>query len=240
MRSAFGFGAAFVFVAAASAQVTIPASASIGPVPGVPGDGLNGDIWSSYSPSIVGSEAIIAAGPSAGQFCSTLVDYPRGAEIVLNVDAPLSEFLGSDADTLMGLQPTVNTAATTWLFTGFIAIANPGELTFGLLSDDGFRLRIAGETVTSFDGDRGPGFSFGAATFESAGLYPIELLYWANEVGISGVQLDWSGPSTINYGNSGLAGLVPTEVLYKVPGPGSAAVAAVACMTLMVRRRRVS
>ena len=81
--------------------------------------------------------------------------------------------------------------------TGKIRIPTAGVYTFGVNSDDGFRLSIAGKTFTNatnaevtngaltfFDG-RGAANSFGQVTFDAPGDYDIQLLNWEGGGGAS-------------------------------------------------------
>jgi hypothetical protein len=86
--------------------------------------------------------------------------------------------------------------------------------------------------VTQFDGDRGFGLSSETATFTEPGLYPIDLLYWANDVGASGVELLW------NAGTTQPLTVIPQSSLYRdVPSPGSVLLLGMAGFALVRRRR---
>jgi hypothetical protein len=58
---------------------------------------------------------------------------------------------------------------------GAVYIPEPGEWTFGVNSDDGFRL-LVGDNQISFNGGRGPGDTLGVFNFSEAGVYPLYLL----------------------------------------------------------------
>ena len=71
------------------------------------------------------------------------------------------------------------------------AVPGAGDWTFGVNSDDGFRLTIVGATFTSqtnataitgntleYDGGRGPADTFGVITGLAPGEYDLRLAYW--------------------------------------------------------------
>lgn len=65
-------------------------------------------------------------------------------------------------------------------YTGFLSVPTPGRRTFGVNSDDGFRLRIDGTVVAEYPPPRGPGITLGEYNFPSAGNYRIELTWYEN------------------------------------------------------------
>jgi PA14 domain len=238
----FAVGAAVLAAVASlsSARPTVPASSSVGDVPGSVGNGLNGSIW-SWPGGNFGTVDTITATDPASTFRSTLVDYPNASDDIVNVDgSTLGAFLGSDAGTLAGsFDSSTQVGSLLFRFSGFIAIQNAGDVIFAVGSDDGARLTIGGVLITGFDGDRGFGFSSDTATFEAGGLYPVELIYWANGVGQSGVEWYSSIPGGPDSGTPFTGGsIVPTDVLYTViPAPTAAAVFGLAGV-LVARRRR--
>ena len=60
---------------------------------------------------------------------------------------------------------------------GFVTIPQPGPWTFGVSSDDGFRLTV-GEFTDACDCLRGPGDTLQTFNFSSAGDYPIRLVFF--------------------------------------------------------------
>jgi hypothetical protein len=58
-----------------------------------------------------------------------------------------------------------------------VTIPAAGNWTFGVNSDDGFRLTVGSFTV-QYDPPRGPGDTFGTFNFPSAGTYPLRLVYY--------------------------------------------------------------
>lgn len=223
----------------ASAAVIIPPSAATGPVPGTPGTGLQGNVWDYAAGDITEAIGVTTTLAPSSTFLSSLQDYPLGPAPTVFQPDTLGAFLGADAASLSGSVRDIDSIfGKIFVFQGFIAISNPTTYTFTVGSDDGFRLKIGGETVTEFVNSRPFGFSSGDASFSQPGLYPVEIFYWANAGGQSGLQFEatvFGGPS---YGNSGVpgSGIVPTSVLY-VPSAGSAGLA-LAGVLLMARRRR--
>jgi len=65
-------------------------------------------------------------------------------------------------------------------YTGFVHVPSPGTRTFGVNSDDGFRLRIDGKIVCEYPPPRGPAVTTGTFNFPAAGSYPIELTWYEN------------------------------------------------------------
>ncbi|MBI4601451.1 MAG: CotH kinase family protein [Planctomycetes bacterium] len=65
-------------------------------------------------------------------------------------------------------------------YTGYIHVPSAGSRTFGVNSDDGFRLRLNGAVVAEYPPPRGPGVTTGAYGFPAAGSYPIELTWYEN------------------------------------------------------------
>ncbi|MHB1034284.1 MAG: lamin tail domain-containing protein [Pirellulales bacterium] len=91
--------------------------------------------------------------------------------------------------------------------TARVHIPSVGNYTFGVNSDDGFTLKVAGGTFVSgsgytsgsgdtfaFDSLRGPADTVGTFSFTAAGDYDLTLLFWENGGG-SGVEL-WAAPGT--------------------------------------------
>ncbi|MCU0688291.1 MAG: PA14 domain-containing protein [Phycisphaerales bacterium] len=198
----------------------------VGPLPGAPGSGLQGVIFSAAVNSLDQALTAIQTGVPAGGVTGATINYGNSS-----VSTPLSTWLGTDAPSLTGLPGTTPASGLIFNFGGFIAISTPGTYAFIVTSDDGMRLNIGGVTVTSFPGDRSFSPSTGSVTFSGAGVYPIELLYWANTSGESGLRLEWTVPGSA-------PAVVPQSVLYLVPSPGATALLAFG--GVMVGRRRRS
>lgn len=224
--------AVVAFVAGSASAVIIPAATSAGPVPAAPGDGLNGTIWLSgyQGSSLVSNLAYTLATPPSGTFRSTVVDYPLVGDFV-QVGDPLANLLGADAASIVGFDPAAqNSSGHLYLFRGFLAVAQAGTVRLGVGSDDGFAFAISNIEVASFDGERGFAYTFGDATFEAAGLYPINIFFYSNFAGESGVT----------FAEQFITGTIQTvdgSRLYTVPGPAAATLGALGGL-LAARRRR--
>lgn len=219
------------FAGAAAAQVNYGLGTRAAEVPSFIGDGLTGSIWTSYAPNIAGSRAITSIGSAAVSFAARAMDYPQGADFV-DSGSPLNDFLGTDAASLIGLDgATENSSGKVFTFTGFIAIRGPGTYRFTVASDDGMELLIGGQRVTAFDGDRGFDPTSGSGDFAESGLYTIDLLYWANDNGESGMAFSWLRPGDLD------PAIVSSADLYTIiPTPSAAALLALG--GLMAARRR--
>jgi hypothetical protein len=65
-------------------------------------------------------------------------------------------------------------------YTGYINVASAGTRTFGVHSDDGFRLRINNTVVCEYPPPRGPDTTLGTYNFPGAGSFPIQLDWYEN------------------------------------------------------------
>ena len=147
------------------------------------GSGLSGQIFDTNGSmnSLSAADALIAAGGPDVSFTATTVDYDGGSTV--------GGFLGSDGS---GATGTTGATADTFVvkIVGYIKI-EAGSHNFSVTSDDGFRLKIGGETVTEFVSDRSPETSNGSFNAPEDGLYPIEIVYWENGGGQElNVQMD--------------------------------------------------
>jgi len=75
-------------------------------------------------------------------------------------------------------------------FTGFVEIGRPGEYMFFIDADDGFRLRVGGQTVVEMPGLAS---ASGSISFGEAGIYPVELAFF-ELVGPAYLSLSWIQP----------------------------------------------
>ncbi|MCP5007976.1 MAG: hypothetical protein GY941_29190, partial [Planctomycetes bacterium] len=203
-----------------ASSVTIPISSL---VPGVGiGDGLVGEFYDSNVTSNIAADSFIGSHSPSASFVSTLMDYPNGSGgTTLNTQS-VGTFLGID-------DPGITTplGSSIFLFSGFIEIDKtfdetpttaPVDVSFAIRSDDGMRLKIGGITVTEFTSPRQ--FSdtptIITASFDQAGLYPVEILYWNMSAGNRGA-IEWytsipGGPANTS-SNIPNGGIVPTSIL---------------------------
>lgn len=225
------------------AEIIIPASRAIGPVPAQPGEGLTGYAYAFPDPfnnlrTLADADAFIAGNAPAATFLASQIDYPRPG----GGGAALAELLGPDAASLDPASFGSTSPSLVYRFLGAIAITagldldptSPTiEVEFAMGSDDASRLRIGGLDVLRVAGpdptdERGvyDANDFRTiASFGGPGLYPVEIVWWD---WYGGVSIHWFGsipgapqPNT----PPGLAGIVPTSVLYAapaaVPEPGT-------------------
>jgi hypothetical protein len=88
-------------------------------------------------------------------------------------------------------------------YTGYISVPSAGTRTFGVHSDDGFRLRINGALVAEHPPPRGPGTTTGTYNFPAAGSYPIQLDWYENGGGdiVQFFQEGAGGSALVNAGS---------------------------------------
>ena len=245
LRLMFCVAMATLLVLPASAlAVDIPASSAVGPVPGTPGDGLNGRYWQltpkQVDPTDDGLKLvgipIMQSEPATATFDSTVIDY-TGDDLT-----PIGQWLQVDGASLVGGDPAVNNMDDGLInVKGYIAVSSPGTLDFYAPSDDGNILTIGGVTVIDNDGGHGqPGPSpGGAATFTEVGLYPLELAYfngdWTDDAGAHG-----GAALQLFSGTDDTGAILATNVLYKVPEPSSIVLAGLglAALLYVIRRRK--
>jgi len=221
--SVFLMAAGLIFAGTAYA-VSIPTSAMEAAV-GI-NNGLNGEYYNSgpyYS--IRDAEAFVDSNAPTATFMSTAIDYPNGAQDTVDSSTTLSNYLGADASSLTNPGAGANELNTSvFRFSGYISIleafdqntdAGSIDVEFTVGSDDGFLLRIGDALVTEFSGPRSFRNTSGVASFGSAGLYSLELIYYEN---FGGTGIEFS--SSISGG-----GIVSQEYLFKdirpVPEPST-------------------
>jgi hypothetical protein len=222
-------------VALGGARVLVPGESRVGPVPAVPGDGLDTAVWHYGVNNINSAVAHGTTNPADASFRATHVDYPNGGDNIVSGDVSLLQFLGADAASYAG--PVDGVLGEIFHFTGFLAVpAARVTHTFAVGSDDGMRLLIGGVNVLEQGGDRPFNFTIADVQFELEGLYPIELWYYANLQGESGVELYSSIPGGPDSGTPFFGGsVIPVASLYRIPEPVSSGLFALA--VLLARRR---
>jgi MYXO-CTERM domain-containing protein len=98
------------------------------------------------------------------------------------------------------------------VYRGYINIKTAGTKTFGVSSDDGYRMQIGGVTVSEFQGNRGQQTDTRRATFAEPGVYPIEVIYWEQgslaslEIALSQGEFVFTGGSVATPVAPGTAG----------------------------------
>ena len=166
------------------AQLVIPATESVGPVPASPGTGLNGyyfhvdDAFQGTIVTIANAQQIAMGTPTA-TFIAMTLNYGNS-----NDDVPVQVFLdtngGTDGDTLMPLI-TDPVGSAVFDMKGYFSVTDTSFLYhFGLNSDDGSLLTLgqSGITAINNDGDHAPVLKEADIEFEAPGLYPIEIVFY--------------------------------------------------------------
>ena len=135
--------------------------------------------------------------PATGDFVATSFDY-TGNDLT-----PMSEWLGSDSDSLLGEDTILGDAA--FRMVGYLRVEEPGERTFTTSSDDGSVVYVNDTLVVSNDNGHGSMSVTGTIDFPEPGYYPIDVRYfngdWTNDAG------DHGGASFV--GDEGFSGFVP-------------------------------
>jgi hypothetical protein len=205
--------------------VTVNASQDLAAMPANAGTGLAGSFYSFGSGTTIGSLAVAnsligaASGPTA-TFTTATVCFPDCAGRSFSDTSSLTNLLNghvsnfSYAVPASGIPASVSESAM--VLTGFIAVNQAGTYNFNLGSDDGSQLTIGGQTVITNDFDHGFQNDTGSATFTTAGLYAINVLFF-EDTGSTGLDL-WasdasSGSCIIGRAASCVAGTVATGLL---------------------------
>jgi hypothetical protein len=182
------------------------------------GEGLKGEVFDTGSglSRLSQIDDLTANNDPSVTFTATNLDYSGGSTI--------GAFLGEDAASASG---ATDARAETFAIklTGYIRL-DAGNHEFGVRTDDGFRLKINGETVTEFDGNRGARTSSGTFEADGPGLYEVEIVYWENgggqvlDVELNGEQLSggilFSEPPP-GYAQNADGVFVRAESLFEIP-----------------------
>ncbi len=119
-------------------------------------------------------ESLIAGKTPDATFVSTNLNY-GGVSTNLGEGTNLQTFLGNDKASL-STDPG-NTSDAIIKLSGQISLA-AGNYTFKVTSDDGFILRIDGQDVVKFDGNRSAASTTANFTIPTGGAHQIEIVYW--------------------------------------------------------------
>jgi VCBS repeat-containing protein len=120
-------------------------------------------------------ESLIAGKTPNATFIATTLNYGNGVTTDLGAGTNLQTFLGNDKASL-STDPVTTTDAIIKL-SGQVSLA-AGNYTFKVTSDDGFILRIDGQDVVKFDGNRGAAATTANYTIATSGNHQIEIIYW--------------------------------------------------------------
>ena len=207
----------------ASATTVIAADQAIQAGPGA--SGLAGTFW--HVPAFTTGysiDATLAArdtNAATGTFTSSATGY-YGSD-----GSSITDFLGSDGASYTGTVTDVSDGI--FEFKGFIYVAAPGTINFGLNHDDAAQLTIGNQILIS---QNCCGYQAEDAVFSQAGMYAIDLVY-ANTYyyGVGGAVVELSAN-----------GQVMRDGLFKdVPEPGSASLMLIGALGLLgaaARRRK--
>ena len=174
-----------------------------------------GEFWDVSAPNRSIDQALNAitgVAPTA-TFQSTAIDYPNGATTRTSSSVTLSQFLGTDAASIVG-NGNAQIITSVFRFTGFIDLI-PGQQNFNLGSDDGFRLTIDNNVVSQQNGPRAFRFTE-LDTDAGEGRVPFELIFYEN-FGRTGVEfyIDsvLASPAAIPLPNTASLGLLSLAAL---------------------------
>lgn len=147
---------------------------------------FQGEFFASATPfqNINQAVAAIAGQSPTATFVSTAIDYPNGNPNVQASNLTLATFLGSDAASIVG-NPNEQITTSVFRFTGLVDL-QPGQQSFAIGSDDGFRLSFNNTVVAQQSGPRSFRFT-NQLTDVGSGRVPFELIFYEN-FGRTGVE----------------------------------------------------
>ena len=171
------------------------------PIPSIPGDGARVFIYNGIGGGTTPTPSALIGKTPSGSTLTPIFDFPNPGAVI-NVG---NNFLSFFANTTTPPDALLDIPASNFILESdfFLAIPksadlNPGtpeiEIRIGVGSDDGFYLEIDDRFLGSA-GDRGFSYSWMDFVVGSEGLYPVQLLYAANQVGQSGLELAWTTAS---------------------------------------------
>ncbi len=120
-------------------------------------------------------EALITGKTPDATFTATTLNYGNGVTTDLGAGTNLQTFLGTDKASLSTDPGTTSDAIIK--LSGQVSLA-AGTYSFKVTSDDGFILRIDGQDVVKFDGNRGAAATTATYTIPTSGAHQIEIIYW--------------------------------------------------------------
>ncbi len=190
------------------------------PLPSVDGDGVTIDLYNGIGGGRAPLPSDIATRAPSGSTLSPFIDFPRPGSVI-NVGNSFNSFF---ADTTTPPDQVAGLSAQNFILDidFYLGITdemdlNPAtediDLTMSVGSDDGFHLTFDNQFIGS-TGDRGFSFSGFNLSVPEEGLYPVNLLFAANSVGQSGLELWWNTASTGSQ-------LIPQSAMYVDPNVGN-------------------
>lgn len=207
------------------AAVDIPVSSAASRIiPSAPGDGVFIELFNGIGGGAAPTPADLEGRTPSGTTLSPFIDFPRPGQTV----AVGSKFNVFFANTTVPPVQVRGLAARnfTLRIRFFLKITrnldrlpdtDPIDVRLVVSSDDGFRLTVGNQFLGSA-GARGFTPSAVGVRFEDEGLYPVDLLYEANNVGISGLEFRWRvATQTTDV-------IVPQTRMYLTAGSGDEAI----------------
>ena len=195
---------------AQAARVTVPA---------VPGNGVFIELFNGIGGGAVPAPSLISNLAPSGTCLSPVIDFPHPGSVI-NVGSSFTNFF---SDTTRPPDQVLGLSALNFILrsTFYLAVSRDDDvhpetpeidIRLGVGSDDGFYL-LAGTNFLGSSSDRSFNYSWMDVSFQDEGLYPIMLLYAANAVGQSGLELSWQiGTNTTT--------IIPQSALYVSPDLG--------------------
>lgn len=229
-------GLAFLLFGGAASAVAVPIP--IGPPVVGPGDGLNAHwvaVDPAFNPNSIGDAlAVLGMGPGDPGFVAAVDQSP--VAVINHEDgcsAGCGDFFADDLPSPLGASDSFAVR-----FSGYLNIVDPGSYAFRTRHDDGFRLTIGGEVVSSF-GDTAPRTTLNPAVLLAAGFYTFEFIGW--EQGVEWVhELSWQRPGAIDFTLPGSPGEEVFFTANPVPEPGTLGLIGAGIAALVARRRRAA
>jgi hypothetical protein len=196
---------------AQAARVTVPA---------VPGNGVFIELFNGIGGGAVPAPSLVSNVTPSGTTLSPVIDFPHPGSII-NVGSSFNNFF---QDTTRPPDQVLGLSALNFILrnTFYLAVSRANDvhpetpeidLRLGVGSDDGFYL-LVGTNFIGSAGDRPFTYTWMDVSFQDEGLYPITLLYAANAVGQSGLEMSWQ------IGTNSATPIIPQSALYISPDLG--------------------
>ncbi|PNY36622.1 hypothetical protein C2E31_12300 [Rhodopirellula baltica] len=190
------------------------------PLPIVAGDGVSIDLYNGIGGGPAPTPATIAALTPSGTTLSPFVDFPNPGSVI-NVGNSFNNFFASTTtppDQVSGLSASnfildIDFYLRVEESMDLTPATDDIDISISVGSDDGFYLTVDNAFIGS-TGDRAFSFSGFNLSFAEPGLYPVDLLFSANSVGQSGLELHWNTASTGSQ-------LIPQSAMYVDPNVGN-------------------
>jgi len=189
-------------------------------LPPVPGNGVSIELFNGIGGGATPTPTFLSGRTPSGTTLSPVIDFPSPGSVI-NVG---SSFNGFFQGTTTPPEQVLGLAASNFILRHRFHLRvsqdldlAPGtpeiDIQLGVGSDDGFWL-VVGDQFLGSASDRGFTYSWMNLSFESEGLYPVELLFAANSAGQSGLEFSWRHqlmPGGV---------IVPQSSLYVTPDQG--------------------